>query len=192
MAPLTPPHSSYRPGKVWAPSFCPSYWPPSPPPWPPPSHPLWRQRWSLRRSPGGLGAVYSSDRSVHCTFQCKYLSVEWKLNILFIACCPIFSVWCPVFNAIYGVRQTIVGPPFIFYLHRLLVWRWMSCQHHRLSITLQILLTKTFNWLFLANSTDKYAHQWSSSPPAWSSTGSHICQLDLLCIADYSVFVDRI
>ena len=68
----------------------------------------------------------------------------------------------------------------------------MSCQHHRLSITLQILLTKTFNWLFLANSTDKYAHQWTSSPPAWSSTGSHICQFDLLGIADYIVFVDRI
>ena len=53
-------------------------------------------------------------------------------------------------------------------------------------------LTKTCNQLCLANPTDKYACQWSSSPPARSFTGSHICQLDLLGIADYIVFVSEI
>ena len=57
---------------------------------------------------------------------------------------------------------------------------------------LQILLTKTYNRWFLANSTDKYARQWSSLPPAWSFTGWHICPLDLLGIANYIVFVNRI
>ena len=50
-------------------------------------------------------------------------------------------------------------------------------------------LTMTCNQLCLANPTDKYACQWSSSPPARSFTGSHICQLDLLGTVDYTVFV---
>ena len=50
-------------------------------------------------------------------------------------------------------------------------------------------LTKTCNQLWLANSTDKYACQWSSSHPPRSFTGTHICQLDLLGTVDYTVFV---
>ena len=49
--------------------------------------------------------------------------------------------------------------------------------------------TKICNQLCLANPTDKYARQWSISPPARSFTGSHICQLDLLGRVDYTVFV---
>ena len=59
-------------------------------------------------------------------------------------------------------------------------------------LTLQILFIKIYNRRFLANPTDKYARQWSSLPPACSSTGSHICHLDLRGIADYIVFVKRI
>ena len=47
-------------------------------------------------------------------------------------------------------------------------------------LMIQEQVTKTYNRLFLANPTDKYACQWSSSPLARSSTGLHICQLDLL------------
>ena len=47
-------------------------------------------------------------------------------------------------------------------------------------LTLQIQLTKAYNWLFLANPTDKYARQWSSLARPRSSTGSHICQLDVI------------
>ena len=50
-------------------------------------------------------------------------------------------------------------------------------------------LTKTWNQLCLAYPTDKYSRQWSSSPPARSFTGSHICQSDLLSKVDYTVFV---
>ena len=50
-------------------------------------------------------------------------------------------------------------------------------------------LRKNCNQLWLANPTDKYACQWSSSSPAQSFTGSHICQLDLIGTVDYTVFV---
>ena len=59
-------------------------------------------------------------------------------------------------------------------------------------LTLQILLTKIYNRRFLANPTEKYARQWSVLPPAWSSTGEHICQSDLLGIAKYINFVSDI
>ena len=54
---------------------------------------------------------------------------------------------------------------------------------------LQDQVANTYNWLFLANPTEKYARQWSSSALPQSSTGSHICQLNLHGIADYIVFV---
>ena len=64
--------------------------------------------------------------------------------------------------------------------------RWISFQPNRKS---HHHLTKTCNPLCLSNQTDKYACQWSSSPPAQSFTGSHIFQLDLLGTVNYTVFV---
>ena len=79
--------------------------------------------------------------------------------------------------------------PFILDLHRLL--NAGECPSNVVDCpTLQIQLT--YNRLFLANPNEKYACQWSSPAPPWSSTGSHICQLDLLGIADYIVFVSWI
>ena len=52
----------------------------------------------------------------------------------------------------------VVGSPFSIYL---------TCKEYSIYGVRQI---------------DKYAHQWSFLPPAQSSTGSHICQLDLVKI----------
>ena len=80
--------------------------------------------------------------------------------------------------------------PFIFDLHRSYGG---DCPANTVDcLMFHILSTKTYNWGFLAYPTDKYACQWSSLPLAFSSTGSHICQFDLLGIADYIVFVNRI
>ena len=49
-------------------------------------------------------------------------------------------------------------------------------------------LSKTYNWLSVANPADRNDCQWSSSYAGWSSTGVHFCQLDLLGTVDYTVF----
>ena len=83
--------------------------------------------------------------------------------------------------------------PFIFDQHRLHILYGCDCPTNTVyCLTLQILLTVTYNLRFLTNPTEKYARQWSSLPPACCSTGSHICQLDLLGITDYIVFVNKI
>ena len=95
--------------------------------------------------------------------------------------------------SIYGVGRTIVGPSLYIWPAQITQSYAGDCPSNTVDCqTLQISLTKTYNRRFLANPTDKYARQWSSSPPAWSSTGSHICQLDLLGIADYIVFGSEI
>ena len=95
--------------------------------------------------------------------------------------------------AIYGISRIIVGNSHYIWPAQITQSYVGDCPANTVDCqTLQILLTKTYNRRFLANPTDKYARQWSSSPLAWSSTGSHICQLDLLGIADYIVFANRI
>ena len=44
---------------------------------------------------------------------------------------------------------------------------------------------RQYNWQCRENPTGKYANQGSSKPEARSSTGEHICQLDLQGIPDY-------
>ena len=91
--------------------------------------------------------------------------------------------------SIYGVRRTIVAPSFYIWPAQIPQLYGGDCPANTVDC---LRLTKTYNRPFLANPTDKYARQWSSLPPAWSSTGSHICQLDFLGIAVYIVFINRI
>ena len=92
--------------------------------------------------------------------------------------------------SIYGVRRTIVGPSLFIWPAQITQLYASECPSNTVDcLTLQIQLTKTYNRLFLANPTVKYASQWSSEAEPRSSTGLHICQLDLLAIADYIVFV---
>ena len=94
---------------------------------------------------------------------------------------------------IYGFSRTIVAPSLYIWPEQITQSYGGDCPGNTMDwLTVQILLTKTQNRRFLANPTDKYASQWSSLPPAWSSTGMHICHLNLLGIADYNFFVSRI
>ena len=102
------------------------------------------------------------------------------------------SWWCDVCSNL----QCYTDNPWTFPLcltctDYSIICRWLSLQHCRLS-NVANLTDKDLYWLFPVNPTEKYARQWSSSPQAWSSTGLHICPLDLLRIADYIVFISKI
>ena len=96
---------------------------------------------------------------------------------------------CFTVLTIYGVSRTIVAPSLYIWSVQITQSYGGDCPANTVDcLTLQILLTKTYNRRFLANPTDKYASQWSSKSEARSSTGKNICQLDLWGIADYRSF----
>ena len=101
----------------------------------------------------------------------KYCLVDWAIPESKIS-----MLWFLVIEnvlSIYGFSRTIVAPSLYSCTDYLILWRWLSCQHHRLSRMLQILSEKTYNRRFLANPTDKYAHQCSGAPSVWLGAPLH-------------------
>ena len=136
--------------------------------------------------------LLSTVPPVHSTLNCQSYCTYHKLRS----------------TQIYRVSRTIVAPSFYIWPIQITQSYGGDCPANTVNyLTLQILLTKTYNRRFRTNKTDKYAGQCSGDPRLWLGAPLHrlaylsvrfarhrrsYCLFDRICNVCTKLYIEKV